>query len=72
MIKRQDQILDFITSFISSNQHPPTVQQITDAVGLQSKSTTHGHLVRLKEKGILDWDYGDARTLRLVEDQVSE
>lgn len=54
MTHRQRAILDFIDYFWEENWTSPNVRQITEAVGLASKSTTHDHLQRMVRAGILE------------------
>jgi SOS-response transcriptional repressor LexA len=65
-MNRQDQIVEFIKSHVTEKGYAPTIREITKAVGLQSSSTTHGHLERLKKKGVITWENGSVRTLKLV------
>ena len=51
--KRQAQILDFIKEYISTNQMPPSVREIGEAIGLSSPSSVHVHLKVLEDKGYL-------------------
>lgn len=51
--ERQTAILEFIKQEICKKGYPPAVREISEAVGLQSSSTVHGHLVALEEKGYI-------------------
>ena len=44
MGERQRQIYEFINSYIAEKQYSPSMREITDAVGLKSVSTVHGHV----------------------------
>ena len=44
----------------------PSVRDLAEILGL-SINATHRRLVRLKEKGLVDWKPGEARGVRLVE-----
>ena len=63
---RQRLIVLFVMHYLRAHQHAPSVQQIAEACGLASKSATHRHLERLRQMGVLDWDDGKPRTLRVV------
>ena len=66
MSDRQQKIYDFIKSYIAENHYSPTMREITDAVGLKSVSTVHGHLDRMRDKGYINFVNTSARTLRIV------
>ena len=53
---KQQEILDYLTCFISENGHGPSIREICDAVGLKSTATVHYHLSKLKELGKIDMD----------------
>jgi SOS-response transcriptional repressor LexA len=65
-MSRQQKILDFIVLHNKDKGYPPTVREITKAVGLQSPSTTHGHLERLRDSGVITWENGTVRTIKLI------
>lgn len=67
MTDRQQAIIDFIKQHVKDNGYPPTVREIGDAEGILSTSTVHGHLDRMKKKGLLQWKDGISRTLRVVQ-----
>ena len=51
--KKQKQIIEFISQYIQSEGHSPTLQEIADAMGLSSLATVHEHLKALENKGII-------------------
>lgn len=62
---KQQEILDYLTCFISENGHGPSIREICDAVGLKSTATVHYHLSKLKELGKIDMDEMKKRTISL-------
>lgn len=46
--------------------YPPTVEELRDDLGYASKSTVHDTLTRLRDKGLVEWRNGSARTLRIT------
>ena len=66
MSSRQLEIYDFIKGYIAKNQYPPTIREITTAVGLKSPSTVHGHLDKMRDNGYIDFVNTSSRTLRIV------
>lgn len=69
MTDRQKNILKFIKSYIKENRYPPTSREITSGVGLKSVSTVHGHLVRMRKNGYIDFIDCLPRTLSIKEEQ---
>ncbi len=64
---RQQEILDFLSDFISQNGYPPSVREIGQSVGLSSSSTVHSHLNALEDKGYIKRDPSSARALSVVD-----
>lgn len=48
---RQRQVMLFVQSFIDKHGFSPTLQQITDAMGLKSKGSAHRIIACLCERG---------------------
>lgn len=66
MTKRQQDIYDFIISYIQKNLYPPTVREIGDAVGLKSTSTTFAHLKAIEKRGYIEMpEYGSPRAIKI-------
>jgi len=66
--KKQQQIFDFIKSFIDETGTPPSVREIGSAVNLKSPSTVQYHINALIEAGYIE--KGDAnmkRTIRIAQ-----
>ncbi|MGH8713428.1 MAG: transcriptional repressor LexA [Casimicrobiaceae bacterium] len=62
---RQQQILDWIRSFIESRGMPPTRADIAAGLGFSSASSAEDHLQALAKKGVLELLPGASRGLRL-------
>lgn len=71
MTEPQQQVYDFIETFLDRNEYPPTIAEICTATGIRSKSTVHGHLKDLEAKGHIEIVGGGNRyrALRLVPDE---
>jgi repressor LexA len=63
---RQQEIWEFIVSYVDRAGYPPTVREIGEAVGLASPSTVHAHLANLERAGYLRRDPTKPRALELV------
>lgn len=46
--------------------YPPTLQELADELGYQSKSTAYEHLHELRRRGFVDFKPGIPRTLRIL------
>lgn len=66
LTNKQKKILDAIKSFIEKHSFPPTIEELRKIVGIQSKSTIHTHLTKLREKGYVDWWDGSPRTFQIL------
>lgn len=65
--RRQTGILEFIKQELRKSGYPPTVREIGRAVGLQSSSTVHGHLLTLEEKGYIRRDPSKPRAIEVMD-----
>ncbi len=66
LTKRQAQIYEFICSEVAAKGYPPSVREISDAVGLSSPSTVHTHLKVLEDKGYIRRDLSKPRALEII------
>lgn len=57
-------ITDIIEFYTRERGYPPTVREVAAMKGL-SVTVTHGQLVRLRAAGMVFWEDGQPRTLRL-------
>jgi repressor LexA len=62
---RQQQILDWIRSFIESKGMPPTRAEIAAGLGFSTPSSAQDHLQALAKKGALELVPGASRGLRI-------
>ena len=63
--ERQRTVLDFIKDFVAGHGYPPTIREIGNHFGIQPNGV-NCHLRALQKRGIIDWNPGFARTLRIV------
>jgi repressor LexA len=69
LYKKQKQILEFISQYIQSEGHSPTLQGIADAMGLSSLATVHEHLKSLESKGVIKRYDGTVRGIEILDDR---
>jgi len=68
LTKRQDDVLDFVKSYIASHGYPPTVREIGSAIGVNSPATVQAHLECLSEKGFIRKEGTKNRTIEVLVD----
>lgn len=65
LTERQIEVLDFIRASISRNGMAPTFQEISDHLGIASKSSVHRLITALEERGHIERIPGRVRAIRL-------
>ena len=70
LTKRQREIFEFISRYLSRHGYPPTVREIGKAVGLHSSSTVHAHLAKLETLGVLKRDPTKPRAMEVLLDKA--
>jgi len=71
LYKRQKQIVDFISQYIQSHGHSPTLQEIADAMNLSSLATVHEHIATLTRKGVIKKYEGSVRGLEILDSRYA-
>jgi repressor LexA len=66
LTKRQQEIFDFVKSYVGEHGYPPTVRDIGKAIGLTSSSTVHTHLANLEKRGLLRRDPTKPRAIEVL------
>ncbi|MBU5356121.1 hypothetical protein KQI74_28115 [Paenibacillus barcinonensis] len=64
--RRQQEVYDYVRTFIGENGYSPTIREIADGIMLSSASTVHSHVNSLIRKGYLTHSSGGVRTLALT------
>lgn len=67
LTKRQKEMLDFITLYISSNGISPTIIEIQSKFELKSSATVHQHIQALVNKNYITKNQATIRSLRVTE-----
>ena len=62
----QNQLLDWIKSYINDFHPSPSIRQMMVGMGLKSPAPIQSRLKHLQEKGYISWQEGRARTLKLA------
>lgn len=67
--KRQREILDYLTGYITANGYAPTFEEIRARFRLSSLATVHKHLSNLEHKGLIRRKWNFTRAIELVPQQ---
>ena len=67
----QQELYDWLSDYIGSHRHSPSIRQMMQAMGLRSPAPVQSRLRHLQQKGLLTWQEGQARTLQLLGDVAS-
>lgn len=62
----QQQLLELLQEWVARDGHPPSIREMMAALNLRSPAPIQQRLAGLKKKGYIDWEPGQARTLRLL------
>tara|TARA_B100000212_G_scaffold314307_1_gene267773 strand:- start:385 stop:1008 length:624 start_codon:yes stop_codon:yes gene_type:complete len=67
----QYELYQWIEDYIKKFQHSPSIRQMMHAMGLKSPAPIQSRLKHLQDKGLISWQEGKARTLKLLSDVMS-
>jgi repressor LexA len=68
----QQQLYNWLVEYIHTNQHPPSIRQMMKAMELRSPAPVQSRLKHLQRKGYIDWAEGKARTIRILNDPMTQ
>ncbi len=69
---RQKEVLSLIAQLTEECGYPPTLAELAKSMGLRNRMTVHQHVAALKKKGLVRWEPGLNRSLRLVSPEPSD
>ncbi len=72
LTKRQRQVFDFISGFVTDEGYSPSLEEIAKAFGLSSVATVHKHVKHLVDKGYLRKAWNRSRSVEPVPEQRAE
>ena len=64
--RRQSELYDFLSRFVTENGYSPSYEEIKQGMGLSSLATVHKHVTNLEKKGLLTRDYNRSRSIDLL------
>lgn len=66
LTKKQKRTLDFIKDFINKYGYPPSFREIGKGIGVSSTATVFSQIKYLREKGYLENNKRESRTIKLA------
>ena len=69
LTRRQQEIYDYLREHLDEFPHPPTLDELCDALGLKSRGSLHKQIQALIESGLVEPMNNLRRGIRLVEEQ---
>lgn len=67
LTEAQQELYDWLVDYIRQHQHSPSIRQMMRAMGLKSPAPIQSRLEHLKNKRYIDWNEGEARTIRIMQ-----
>jgi repressor LexA len=71
LTESQQQLYDWLAEYIRQQQHVPSIRQMMRAMNLKSPAPIQSRLEHLRKKGYIDWEDGQARTIRILQPNSS-
>ncbi len=68
---RQQDVINAILQLTNEHGYPPTLAELAAALGLKNRMTVHQHVAALKRKGLVNWESGLNRSLRVLTEGLS-
>ncbi|NNM54080.1 MAG: transcriptional repressor LexA [Spirochaetales bacterium] len=65
--KRQEEVLDFIRSYLLSNKFPPTIREIANHFEISVKGA-YDHIKALEKKGLIHCNQNRSRAIEILDD----
>lgn len=59
-------VYDFLVDYIKRNGFPPSIREITKAIGLKSTSGVYSHLKKLQEEGLIEIHGNSSRAIKIL------
>lgn len=70
--RRQQQVLEFINSYLSCHGYPPSFRDISAHLGISGNAAVLVHLQALEKKGYIRRDQGSSRGIAIIGEKPSE
>lgn len=70
--RRQQQTYDFIRDYILRHGRGPSIQEVTEGLGLQSRGSVHRYVQALEQAGLIRIESGRHRGIQLSDNALDE
>jgi len=71
LTRRQQEIYDYLREHLDGFAHPPTLDELCDALGLKSRGSLHKQIQALIEAGLVEPMNNLRRGIRLVDEEMT-
>ncbi len=68
LTQAQQELYDWLVAYIRENRHSPSIRQMMREMKLKSPAPVQSRLEHLRKKGYIDWNEGQARTIRILQE----
>ena len=68
LTQAQQELYDWLVIYIRENRHSPSIRQMMREMKLKSPAPVQSRLDHLRKKGYIDWNEGQARTIRILQE----
>lgn len=68
---RQKDVINLIVRLTEEHGYPPTLAELASGLGLKNRMTVHQHVAALKKKGLVHWEPGLNRSIRVLSDGLA-
>ncbi|MEL6938097.1 MAG: transcriptional repressor LexA [Cyanobacteria bacterium J06598_1] len=68
LTQAQQELYDWLVTYIRENRHSPSIRQMMREMKLKSPAPVQSRLDHLRKKGYIDWNEGQARTIRILQE----
>lgn len=65
-MEKRAEILDYIRSYTDKHGYPPSMVEMMEGCEIASKSTIYHHLQSMAKDGLITWEPGKNRTVRVL------
>lgn len=66
LTSKQRECLNVIIKYKEQHEFSPTIREICKLMNLSSPATVFVHLSNLKDKGYIDWNENQSRTIKVL------
>lgn len=69
LTKKQQEVFDKIKLYIKNYKRPPSIRDLCFLCGLSSTATMWVHLQKMKDKGYIDYNKVEHRSIKVLENE---